>query len=318
MCPKGKCSSPASLTLPIFRNKGPETLPKFQASGVDCGSSACVIADHGDTATCALQERDEAIHSMTQELFDLAGRTALVTGAAQGLGFAMATGLAEAGAQVVLNDVQEDKLRSEVARLGAAGLRVRACPFDVSASAQVRECVPAIEREMGPIHILVNNAGIHRRGPIEELHEGSWRDVLDTNLTAAFLMAKHVVPGMIERRSGKIVNICSVMSEVGRPTVAAYMASKGGLKMFTKAMAVEWAKYNIQVNGIGPGWMATEMNRPLMANPQLDAWVRSRVPAGRYGDPLEMAGAVVYLASRASDFVTGQIIYLDGGTLAAL
>lgn len=255
---------------------------------------------------------------MTQALFDLAGRTALVTGAAQGLGFAMATGLAEAGAQVVLNDIQEDKLRSEVARLAAAGLRVRACPFDVRASAQVRECVPSIEREMGPIDILVNNAGIHRRGPIEDLHEGSWRDVLDTNLTAAFLMAKHVVPGMIARRSGKIINICSVMSEVGRPTVAAYMASKGGLKMLTRAMAVEWAKHNIQVNGIGPGWMATEMNRPLMDNPVLDAWVRSRVPAGRYGDPAKMVGTLIFLASRASDFVTGQIVYLDGGTLAAL
>ena len=255
---------------------------------------------------------------MRQELFNLAGKTAVVTGAAQGLGLAMATGLAEAGAQVVLNDIQEDKLRSEVARLAAAGLRVRACPFDVSASAQVREHVPFIEREMGPIDILVNNAGIHRRGPIEELHEGSWRDVLDTNLTAAFLMAKQVVPGMIARRSGKIINICSVMSETGRPTVAAYMASKGGLKMLTRAMAVEWAQYNIQVNGIGPGWMATEMNRPLMENPRLDAWVRSRVPAGRYGDPAEMVGTLVYLASGASDFVTGQIVYLDGGTLAAL
>jgi len=123
---------------------------------------------------------------------------------------------------------------------------------------------------------------------------------------------------MIERRSGKIINICSVMSEVGRPTVAAYMASKGGLKMLTKAMAAEWAKYNIQVNGIGPGWMATEMNRPLMENPELDAWVRSRVPAGRYGDPAEMMGIAIYLASSASNFVTGQVIYLDGGTLAAL
>jgi gluconate 5-dehydrogenase len=255
---------------------------------------------------------------MTTRLFDLTGKTALVTGAAQGLGLAMAIGLAEAGAQVALNDVQEARLCGEVARLAATGHTVRAVSFDVSDSAQVRTCVPVVEREVGPIDILVNNAGIHRRGPIEDLPEAAWREVLDTNLTAAFLMAQQVAPGMITRRAGKIINICSVMSEVGRPTVAAYMTSKGGLKMLTKAMAVEWAKHNIQVNGIGPGWMATELNRPLMENPVLDAWVRSRVPAGRYGDPAEMAGVAVYLASRASDFVTGQIVYLDGGTLAAL
>jgi len=258
------------------------------------------------------------MRSMPQSVFDLSGRTALVTGAAQGLGFAMAAGLARAGVQVVLNDIQEEKLRTEVERLAAAGLRVRACPFDVGDLAQVRRNVPAVEREVGPIHILVNNAGIHRRAPIEELPAADWRDVLNTNLTAAFLVAKQVVPGMIARRSGKIVNICSVMSEIGRPTVSAYMASKGGLKMLTKAMAVEWARYNIQVNGIGPGWMATEINRPLMENPTLDAWVRSRVPAGGYGDPAEMVGVLIYLASRASDCVTGQIVYLDGATLAAL
>ena len=198
------------------------------------------------------------------------------------------------------------------------GFRVHVCPLDVSNSAQIQERVPAIEREVGPIDILVNNAGIHRRGPIEHLPEAAWREVLDTNLSAAFLMAKQVVRGMIERRSGKIINICSVMSEVGRPTVAAYMASKGGLKMPTKAMVLEWAKHNIQVNGIGPGWMATEMNRPLTENPELDAWVRSRVPVGRYGDPADMVGVAIYLASSASNFVTGQVIYLDGGTLAAL
>jgi gluconate 5-dehydrogenase len=255
---------------------------------------------------------------MTTHLFDVNGKTALVTGAAQGLGLAMATGLAGAGARVVLNDIRGTELDAEVGRLAAAGLPVRACPFDVSNPAEVRERVPAAMREVGPIHILVNNAGIHRRGPIEDLPEAAWREVLGTNLTAAFLVAKQVVPGMIERRSGKIINICSVMSEIGRPTVAAYMASKGGLKMLTKAMAVEWAKHNIQVNGIGPGWMATAMNRPLMENPKLDAWVRSRVPARRYGDPAEMVGTLIYLASSASDFVTGQIVYLDGGTLAAL
>ncbi|RPI03851.1 MAG: SDR family oxidoreductase [Zetaproteobacteria bacterium] len=255
---------------------------------------------------------------MATRLFDISGKIALVTGAAQGLGLAMATGLARAGAQVVLNDIQEAKLRVEVGRLDEAGFCVHACPFDVRDSFLAGESVAGIERDVGPIHLLVNNAGIHRRGPIDELPEAAWREVVDTNLTAAFLLAKRVVPGMIARRSGKIVNICSVMSEVGRPTVSAYMASKGGLKMLTKAMAVEWAKHNIQVNGIAPGWMATEMNRPLMESPALDAWVRSRVPAGRYGDPTEMVGALIYLSSSASDFVTGQIVYLDGGTLAAL
>ena len=255
---------------------------------------------------------------MTRGLFDLSGRIALVTGAAQGLGLAMATGLAEAGARVVMNDIQEAKLRSEVARLDGMGLGVHACPFDVRDSGRIEENVRSIEHGIGPIHILVNNAGIHRRGPIEHLPEAAWREVLDTNLSAAFLMAKEIVRGMIERGSGKIINICSVMSEIGRPTVAAYMASKGGLKTLTKAMAVEWAAHNIQVNGIGPGWMATELNRPLMENPELDAWVRSRVPAGRIGEPVEMAGIILYLASSASDFVTGQVIYLDGGTLAAL
>jgi gluconate 5-dehydrogenase len=255
---------------------------------------------------------------MARDLFDLSGRIALVTGAAQGLGLAMATGLAEAGARVVMNDIQEAKLQSEVARLDGMGLGVHACPFDVRDSSRIKESVRSIERGIGPIHILVNNAGIHRRSPIEHLPESAWREVLDTNLSAAFLMAKETVRGMIQRESGKIINICSVMSEVGRPTVAAYMASKGGLKMLTKAMAVEWAKHNLQVNGIGPGWMATELNRPLMENPELDAWVRSRVPAGRFGEPSELAGITIYLASRASDFVTGQVIYLDGGTLAAL
>jgi gluconate 5-dehydrogenase len=251
-------------------------------------------------------------------LFDVSDRTALVTGAAQGLGLAMATGLAEAGARVILNDIQAAKLEDEVARLRARGLAVLASPFDVRRADEIAAAVPAAEGAMGPVHILVNNAGIHRRGPLEGLDETAWREVLDTNLTAAFLVARQVAGGMIARRAGKIINICSVMSELGRPTVAPYMASKGGLKMLTRAMAVEWAKHNIQANGIGPGWMATELNRPLMENPTMDAWVRARVPAGRYGEPAEMVGTLLYLASRASDFVTGQVIYLDGGTSAAL
>jgi len=245
--------------------------------------------------------------------------TALVTGATAGLGAEFATQLAAAGHDLVL--VARDTARLEATKKtleAARGIHVELIPADLTTADGCDAVAARIADASRPIDILVNNAGIHRRGPIEHLPEAAWREVLDTNLSAAFLMAKQVVGGMIERRSGKIINICSVMSEVGRPTVAAYMASKGGLKMLTKAMAVEWARHNIQVNGIGPGWMATEMNRPLMENPELDAWVRSRVPAGRYGDPAEMVGIAIYLASSASNFVTGQVIYLDGGTLAAL
>lgn len=255
---------------------------------------------------------------MTRDLFDLHGKIALVTGAAQGLGLAVAAGFAEAGATVVLNDIQEERLAQEVTRLAAAGHRVHAWPFDVSDPRAVAERVPALEAAVGPVQILVNNAGIHRRAPLEDLTDDAWRAVLETNLSGAFYVARQVVPGMIARRAGKIINICSVMSEVGRPTVAPYMASKGGLKMLTKAMAVEWARHNIQANGIGPTWMATELNRPLMENPEFDAFVKRRIPAGRWGEPGDMVGTAIYLASAASDFVTGQVIYLDGGTLSAL
>jgi len=176
----------------------------------------------------------------------------------------------------------------------------------------------AIEGQVGPIDILVNNAGVQRRGALESLDEGAWREVLDTNLTAVFLVSRRVVRGMIERRRGKIINICSLMSEVGRETTGNYAASKGGLKMLTRAMTVEWARHNIQANGIGPGYFLTEMTRKLADDPEFGAWIRRRTPAGRWGDPEELVGAAVFLASRASDFVNGQILYVDGGILAAL
>ncbi|MFA5028128.1 MAG: glucose 1-dehydrogenase [Candidatus Methylomirabilota bacterium] len=255
---------------------------------------------------------------MPATLFDLHGKRALITGAGRGLGLAMARGFGQAGATVILNDLAADRLEQAVAALAGEGLAAHGSCFDVSNAEAVRREVPALLRRIGPVDILVNNAGIHRRAPLEELEEAAWQEVLNTNLSGAFYVAKQVVPGMIGRRAGKIINICSVMSEVGRPTVAPYMASKGGLKMLTKAMALEWARHNIQVNGIGPTWMATELNRPLMDDPEFDAFVRRRVPAGRWGDPRDMVGTAVYLASAASDFVTGQVIYLDGGTLSAL
>ena len=255
---------------------------------------------------------------MTNPLFDLTGRVALVTGSYQGLGLAIARGLGQAGAAVVLNGRNEEKLRQAVSALAGDGLQVSGCCFDVSKAAQMQEKIPTLEGEVGPIDILVNNAGIQRRSPLEQFEASAWQEVLDTNLTGLFLVTKQVVQGMIARKSGKIINICSLMCEMARPTVGAYTAAKGGVKMLTKAMAVEWGKHNIQVNGIGPGYFATEMNRPLKEDPNFDAWIRSRTPAGRWGEPPELVGAAVFLASRASDFVNGQIIYVDGGILAAL
>jgi len=255
---------------------------------------------------------------MNHHLFDLTGKVALVTGSYQGLGLALARGLGRAGATIVLNGRSEERLQKAVSTLSGEGLKVSGCSFDVANAAQLQEKIPVLEREVGRIDVLVNNAGIQRRSPLEQFEERVWREVLDINLTGLFLVTRQVVQGMIARKAGKIINICSLMSEMGRPTVGAYTAAKGGVKMLTKAMALEWGKYNIQVNGIGPGYFATEMNRPLKEDPKFDAWIRSRTPMGRWGEPEELVGAAIFLASRASDFVTGQIIYVDGGILAAL
>jgi gluconate 5-dehydrogenase len=255
---------------------------------------------------------------MGTDLFDLTGRVALITGATQGIGFALARGLAQAGARVVINARNAEKLERSVATLTQEGLAVSGSCFDVLSPDQIRAQVQQIERELGQVDILVNNAGIQRRMPLEQFDEAVWREVLDTNLTAVFLVTKQVVQGMIARKSGKIINICSLMCEMARPTVGAYTAAKGGVKQLTKSMAVEWAKHNIQANGIGPGYILTEMNRPLIENKQFDTWVCGRTPAGRWAEPAELVGTAVFLASRASDFVNGQVVYVDGGILAAL
>jgi len=255
---------------------------------------------------------------MRSDLFDLTGKVALITGSAQGIGFALARGLGQSGATVVLNGRSAARLEAAAATLAGEGLRVSTSLFDVRDAAAVAERTAAVEREVGPIHILVNNAGIQRRTPLELCDAATWQEVLETNLTAVFTVTRAVVGGMIARRAGKIINICSLMSELGRPTVGPYAAAKGGVRQLTKAMAVDWGKYNIQANGIGPGYISTEMNRPLLDDAAFDAWVRGRTPAGRWGDPAELAGAAVFLASRASDFVSGQILYVDGGILAAL
>lgn len=253
-----------------------------------------------------------------QEIFDIHGKTALITGSGQGLGLILARGLGQAGATVILNGRNEEKLRNAVAELSNEGLAVYGYAFDVTNSAQIQQAISLIEQEIGSIDILVNNAGIQKRAPLETFEEDSWREILETNLTSAFLVSKHVVRGMIARKSGKIINVCSLQSEVGRVTIAPYTASKGGLKMLTKGMATDWGKYNIQVNGIGPGYFLTEMTKPLAENPEFDNWLKSRTPMERWGDPAELIGAVIFLASQASSFITGQIIYVDGGVLATL
>lgn len=255
---------------------------------------------------------------MNGKLFDLNGKTALVTGSSRGLGLVFARGLAQAGATVVLNGRSGEILQQAVAVLKGEGLDATGYSFDVVNTQQVTEQVGRIEREIGPIDILVNSAGIQKRAPILDTEEAVWREVLDVNLTGVFLTSQVIAKGMVERRQGKIINICSMMSEVGRPTIAPYTAAKGGVKMLTRAMAVEWAKYNVQVNGLGPGYFATEMNKALIQDPEFDRWIRQRTPAGRWGKPEELIGAAVFLASRASDFVTGQILYVDGGILASL
>ncbi len=255
---------------------------------------------------------------MMNALFDLNGKIALITGSSQGIGFGIARGLGKAGATIILNGRNAERLNRAVSTLSQEGLKVFGYSFDVSNSSQIDQKISAIEREVGPIDILVNNAGIQRRGPLETIEESIWREVIETNLTAVFLTTKRVVKGMIDRRSGKIINICSLMSEISRPTIAPYTASKGAVKMLTKGMAVEWAKYNIQVNGIGPGFIVTEMNKVLLEDQKFDAMVRSRTPAGRWGEPSDLMGAAIFLASRASDYITGQIIYVEGGLLSAL
>jgi gluconate 5-dehydrogenase len=252
--------------------------------------------------------------SAASRLFDLTGRTALVTGSSQGLGFAVARGLAEVGATVVLNGRDAGRLEQAVARLAGDGLAVHASGFDVTDGTAIADAVA----RLGPLDILVNNAGVQRRGPLESIDEATWRLVIDTNLTGVFLMTRAVVPAMIERRAGKIINMASVASVLARKTTAPYAAAKGGLMMLTRAMATEWAGYNIQVNAIAPGYFATEMNADIRAKPEFDNWAKGRTPAGRWAKPEELAGTAIYLASAAADYVTGHTLFVDGGLSVSL
>jgi gluconate 5-dehydrogenase len=252
-------------------------------------------------------------------LFDLAGKTALVTGSSTGLGLAMARGLAEAGATVVLNGRDGTKLAVTAKAFEAEGHRVLTRAFDVADEAAVRGVFEGFDAESVAIDILVNNAGIQLRKPMVELATDDWRRVIETNLTAAFQVGREAARRMIARgRGGKIINIGSVMSEVARATIAPYAAAKGGIKLLTRSMAAEWARHNIQANAIGPGYIATELNRALLDDPKFDAWVKGRTPSGRWGRPEDLVGVTVFLASAASDYVNGQIVYVDGGLLAVL
>lgn len=255
---------------------------------------------------------------MTLSLFDLSGRTALVTGSTRGLGRAMAEGLAGAGARILLNGTDAARTGAAAAEMRAAGLDVLAAPFDVAAEDEVKAAFAGFDRDGIAVDILVNNAGIQFRKPMVELETADWRRVIDVNLTAAFVVAREAARRMIPRGRGKIVNVGSLMSAVGRATIAPYTASKGAVRSLTQTMAAEWAQAGIQANAIGPGYMITEMNRALIDNAEFNAWVTGRTPARRWGKPEELVGAAVFLASSASDYINGQIIYVDGGMLAVL
>ena len=250
--------------------------------------------------------------------FDLNGRVALVTGAYRGLGFAIARGLANAGARVFLNGRNADALAGARQVLADEGLEVDIALFDVTDSRAIREGVAAAKRRAGPIDILVNNAGIQRRHALVDFSEDDWNAIIATNLTAPYLVSQAVMPDMISRKCGKIIHIASLMSELARPSVVPYTAAKGGVRQLTRGMAVELAPHNIQVNAIAPGYFATEMNRALLDDPAFDAWVKKRTPAGRWGQPDEIAGLALFLASAAANYVTGQVIMIDGGMSVAL
>jgi gluconate 5-dehydrogenase len=255
---------------------------------------------------------------MTLSLFSLEGRTALITGSSRGLGRAMAEGLAGAGAKVILNGTNEARIAAAAAELRGMGHQAGGAAFDVTDEAAVVAAFSEFDATGVHVDILVNNAGIQLRKPMVELTTDEWRKVIETNLTSAFVVGREAAKRMMARGRGKIINIGSLTSELARATVAPYTVAKGGIKMLTRAMAAEWAASGIQANAIGPGYMITDMNKALIENPAFDAWVKGRTPSKRWGEPAELVGTAVFLASSASDYVNGQIIYVDGGMLAVL
>jgi gluconate 5-dehydrogenase len=250
--------------------------------------------------------------------FELTGRTALITGSSAGIGLALAGGLAGAGARIVLNGRDAPRLEQAAARLRDAGADVSTACFDVKDPSAVEAAVAKVEADIGPIGILVNNAGMQRRAPLHEYAYETWRELMATNVDSVFVVGQAVARRMITRKAGKIINICSVQSELGRPGIAPYTASKGAVKMLTKGMAIDWGPLGLQVNGIGPGYFRTELNQALVDNPEFSAWLINRTPSRRWGDVEDLVGAAVFLASDASRFVNGHILYVDGGVTATL
>jgi len=257
---------------------------------------------------------------MSTALFDLTGKVALVTGATHGLGMAMAKGIGRAGATVIINgNSSQEKIDKALAAFKADGIQAFGYRFDVTDEKAVIQAVTQIEKEVNPIDILVNNAGIIKRIPLAEMEVADFEQVVKVDLVSPFIVSKAVVKGMIHRKAGKIINICSMMSELGRNTVGAYAAAKGGLKMLTQNMCVEWAPHNIQVNGIGPGYFATEQTKPIRVDGHpFNEFIINRTPAGVWGEPDQLQGTAVFLSSEASNFVNGQVLYVDGGILATI
>jgi gluconate 5-dehydrogenase len=255
---------------------------------------------------------------MVQNIFNLEGKRALVTGSSQGIGLAIAEGLAQAGARIILNGRDLNKLKKAKADLEARGIKSSASNFDVTNEDDVETAIEYIEREQGPIDILFNNAGMQFRTTLEDFPLEKWRELMRVNVESAFIVGKAVAKHMIARKAGKIINISSVQSELGRPTIAPYTATKGAIKMLTKGMCADWAKHNIQVNAIGPGYFKTPLNQALVDNPEFSGWLEKRTPAGRWGNVEELVGAAVFLASGASSFINGHILYVDGGITSVL
>ena len=251
-------------------------------------------------------------------LFSLAGKRVLLTGSARGIGFLLAQGLGEAGAEVIINATTDEGAERAAAALREQGITARAKAFDVTDSGAVHQAIDEIEAQWGAIDILVNNAGIQRRRPFLEFPEQDWHDVIAVNQTAVFLVSQKVAQQMVTRQRGKIINIGSMQSELGRDTITPYAASKGAVTMLTRGMCVELARYNIQVNAIAPGYFVTEMTQPLADDPAFTGWLTKRTPAARWGKPEELIGAAIFLASAASDFVNGHLLFVDGGMRVAV
>ena len=251
-------------------------------------------------------------------LFNIEGKRILITGSTSGIGNVLAEGLAKAGAFVILNGRTQKNVDQAVASFIARGFQTSGAAFDITNAGEAELRIAELEKDSGPIDVLVNNAGIQHREPLEQFKLEDWNKVINTNLTGAFIVSQQVIKGMIARRCGKIINICSLQSELARPSITPYATAKGGLKMLTRGMATEWAKHNIQVNAIGPGYFKTEMTKALWENQEFDTWLCNRTPAHRWGNPEELIGTLIYLSSAASSFLNGQIIYVDGGITACI